>query len=64
MPSPGEVDDRVDAFERGRIDASGFGIPADLVVAGDPAADESQHAMTVASQRCRERGTQQAARAR
>jgi hypothetical protein len=47
----GEVHDRVDAFERGRVDSTGLRIPADLVAVRDAAAAQHDDPVTVRSQR-------------
>ena len=45
-PLAREVHHRVDAFERGRVDQPGLGIPPDVVARGDAAALQPQHPVT------------------
>ena len=51
-----EVDDRVDAFERGRVDQPRLGIPPDVVTGGDAAALQPQHTMAGPPELAAERG--------
>src|SRR5207253_6116374 len=57
-----EVNDRVDPFQRRRVDAARIRIPTDLVAAADPTACELQDPATVGPKRRGERRTQEAMR--
>src|SRR5205814_6643784 len=60
-PLPREMYDGVETFERGGVDATGLGFPADGVARGDAAAAEREHPVPVGAQRARQRATDQAA---
>src|SRR5204862_2135722 len=62
-PFAREVYDRVDTFERGRVDATGHGVPTDRVDSGHATAREAQHPVTVGTQRLRQRRADQPVRA-